>query len=1095
MNKLNIYKASAGSGKTHTLTEEFLNLAILYPDNFRRILAVTFTNKAAEEMKMRILEALNDMVNKGSSANFYSVFQDAFPKSNEAGLLKKARVVRDNILHNYSFFSINTIDSFVQKVIRAFTFEIGVQSGYRIELDTDKVVNELTELLSKAIDSNKYLKDWLIRFAHYKIDDGKNWDFRAEIKELAKEIFKEQFQALETDNKNNKDEDFIKILDYYDELLKIKNSFESEMKKFSKQAEKIMEQHSVKEANLGRTFSTIRNYLLKTLKEESNDKYELKVTVLKIIDNEEFWSAKTANASIKDTVSTVFPELNSIIKQVLQKIETDMPAYLSANNILSNFHAFGILTNLAELLPEYREENNLLLISDTTRILKELIGGNDAPFIYEKIGNKYRHLLIDEFQDTSGFQWANFKPLIQNSLAENNANLIVGDIKQSIYRWRGGDWRLLLNQVEHEIGKGYIATKTLDTNWRSKKNIVDFNNFVFHHAAKVSQQIFNTKLEVLSNNELESFGNNIKDVITSSYSDTYQHMPKGKENSGGRVAIEFIEKEGRSKKDYREKVLEKLPETIEDLLSNGKYNAGDLAILVRTNRDGKEVAEALLDFMSSGKASVQYPILSSESLFLINSFAIRIIINALYYIHNPQDRLHLMALTAELIKSDSGKGFQHNDFRKEKPNNNTEIIPERFFADINKLKKQNLFEICESLIDVFDLKTRSNQIPYIQSFQELLKEFITGEIVDLEHFLKWWDEKGKNKSVMLSEQDDSLKIMTIHKSKGLAFGVVIIPFFDWDLEKQALVKSIIWAKPQTEPFNKFEIVPLVYRKSLSKSTFKKEYYEETLYTYMDAMNMMYVAFTRPKRELLIFAPYEPKPKEIKTVSELLQKLVSDKVFDTDDEKYISIPDFYDATENIFELKADKEKEMTENENDDSAQVFELDEYPVTDWTQKLNILHHAEDFFIKSIEYIEEKVNYGSLMHEIFAKIKTPKDIDEAVNSQYYDGKISSKELQFLKDKILSIIKEDKVTDWFSDKWTVKNEDAILDNKGNLKIPDRVLISKNKTIVIDFKFGEAHKEHHEQVAGYMQLLKEMDYPNIEGYLYYAEHNNIEEVMM
>lgn len=1094
MNKLNIYKASAGSGKTHTLTEEFLNLAVLYPDNFRRVLAVTFTNKAAEEMKMRILVALNDMVNKGSGAAFYSVFQVAFPKSDELGLVKKARLVRNNILHNYSFFSINTIDSFVQKVIRAFTFEIGVQSGYRIELDTDKVVNELTELLSKAIDSNKHLKDWLIRFAHYKIDDGKSWDFRAEIKELAKEIFKEQFQALETGNKEDKEDDFVKILDYYKELLKIKNGFESEMKNFSKKARIILEQHSATEINLGRSFSTIRNYLLKTLKDESDDKYEAKTTVFNAVDNEDAWTTKTAKAEIKDKVSGLFPGLNNILKMVLRKLEADMPAYLSANNILSNFHAFGILTNLAELLPQYREENNLLLISDTTRILKELIGGNDAPFIYEKIGNKYRHLLIDEFQDTSGFQWANFKPLIQNSLAENNANLIVGDIKQSIYRWRGGDWRLLLNQVEKEIGAGYIETRTLDTNWRSKKNIVDFNNFVFYHAAKVSQQIFNSKLENLSREEFENFGNDIKDIIINSYSDTYQKLPEGKDNAGGRVKIEFIEKEGRSKKDYHEKVLEKLPKTIEGLLLPGKYKAGDLAILVRTNREGKEVAETLLGYMSSGEADVQYPVRSSESLFLSNSFAIRTIINALYYIHNPNDRLHLMALRAELIKSNSNKSFGHEMFAKGKQQKDMEIIPARFFELVDGLKKQNLFEICEQLIDLFALKTQIKQIPYIQSFQELLKEFITGEMVDLEHFLLWWDEKGKTKSVMLSEQDDSLKIMTIHKSKGLAFGVVIIPFFDWSLEKQAIVKSIIWAKPQTKPFNKFKIVPLVYRKSLSKSVFKKEYYEETLYTYMDAMNMMYVAFTRPKKELIIFAPFEPKPKDIKTVSDLLQKLVSDKAYAVDDKKYLQIPSFYDEEGNVFELKTGEELKTDEQENDEPVNTFELDEYPVTAWTEKLNVLHHAKDFFIESIKYIEEKVNYGILMHEVFAKIKTSKDIDEALNSQYYDGKINSKELQLLKDKILKILKNDKVSDWFTDEWTVKNEDAILDKQGNLKIPDRVLIGKDKTIVIDFKFGEAYKEHHEQVAGYMKLLQEMDYPKVEGFLYYAGHDRVEEVV-
>jgi len=1095
MNKLNIYKASAGSGKTHTLTEEFLKLAILYPENFKRILAVTFTNKAAEEMKQRILTSLNELVTYGKKASFYLVFRNSFPKLDEIDLIKKASHVRDNILHNYSFFSISTIDSFVQKVIRAFTFEIGVQSGYRIELDTEKVINELTELLANAIDSNKNLKDWLIRFAHYKIDLGKNWDFRTEIKELAKEIFKEQFQALETGKQNIENESFTKIVDYYHELLKLKAGFESTMQDLSFQARRIYDKHNAVDAGLGRNFTTIRNYLLKTIKEKTDDKYEPVQTVQNAVDNKDVWYAKSAKNDVKQRILETYPELNDILKKVIKNLETDFAVYLSANNILSNFHAFGILTNLAELLPEYRKENNLLLISDTTCILKELIAGNDAPFIYEKIGNRYKHLLIDEFQDTSGFQWENFKPLIQNSLAEANANLIVGDIKQSIYRWRGGDWRLLLNQVEKEIGNEYINKKTLETNWRSKKNIIDFNNYIFNNAAEISQDIFNEKLNSLSQDELNNFGSDIKETITNSYKDTFQQNPEKVNNLGGRVLVKFFESEGRSRTQYREKVIEKLPQTIEDLLINKKYKAGDIAILVRTNREGKDIAETLLNYISTDDVRVKYPIISSESLFLINSFAIRILVNALYYVNNQKDKLHLLALTAELLKSKNPeKDIQHSDFSEENIQQESKIIPQGFFEKIDFLKKQNIYEICENLIDIFQLKNLSDQIPYIQTFQEFVKEFGNNELADLEYLLNWWEEKGKTSSVLLSDQDDSLKIMTVHKSKGLAFGVVILPFFDWGLEKTALSKNIIWAKPKTTPFNKFEIVPLVYRKSLAKSTFSKEYYEETLYTYMDAMNMMYVAFTRPKEELIIYAPDESKQNEIKSVSGLLQKLLSGKVFITDNSNYKPIPNFYDISTNVFELKSpDENSKDKEYKKSVKSKTFELKEYPVTNWNQKLNILHHAKDFFIESIKYIEEKVNYGNLMHEIFSKIKTKEDIEIVVNSQYYDGKLSSEEQKWLIRKVKSIVENKEVSGWFSDKWIIKNEETILNTDGERRIPDRVLFSKTETVVIDFKFGEKRKEHINQVKEYIDLLQKMNYPDVKGYLFYAEKNIVEEV--
>ena len=1091
MSKLSIYKASAGSGKTHTLTEEFLKLAIVFPDNFRHILAVTFTNKAAEEMKVRILGALNDLVSYGKDAGFYPVFAETFPEASEIELLKRARLVRDNILHNYSFFSINTIDSFVQKVIRAFTFEIGVQSGYRIELDTDKVVDELTELLSESTDTNKYLKDWLINFAHHKIDEGKNWDFRGEIKELAKEIFKEQFQALEPDDKEEGNKEFVKILEYYKDLQKIKNTFTAKLQDISAKAKSILEKHDALEADLGGNFKLIRNYLLKTIVEKQDKELLPGKKVSTALNHEERWYAQKASAAVKNALIALYAQLNPLLNEAIQYIENELPEFISANNILSNFHAFGILTSLAELLPGYRNEHNLLLISDTTRILKELIAGNDAPFIYEKIGNKFHHLLIDEFQDTSGFQWENFKPLIKNSLSENHDNLIVGDVKQSIYRWRGGDWRLLLNKVEQEIGTSYIEDKNLDTNWRSKKNIIDFNNYIFKNAARICQNIFNVKLSSLPEEDLIDFGKELSEIILNSYKDTYQKLPENKDKKGGRVRVEFIETQGSSTSEYKEEVLEKLPVSIEKLITENNYNAGDIAILVRTNRQGKEVAELLLDYMSSPGAKVQYPIISSESLFLGNSFAVRILINALYYVNNQEDDLHLKALASEIIRYVKSSTVQHGNLG-DKAIVEKDIIPKRFFDELENLKKNNLFQICEQLIDIFDLKHIQDQNAYIQTFQESVKEFSNNELADMEHFLKWWEEKGKSNSVLLSDQDSSLKIMTIHKSKGLAFGVVVLPFFDWSLSKSNFSRTIIWTNPQKPPFNRFETVPLVYNSNLGLSTFKREYYEETLYTIMDALNMMYVAFTRPKEELLIFAPYNTKMKEPKNVADLLQNLLTDKMNVTDESGYIPVPDFFDKEEKVLDIsEAYQNKKLSKDDTDKND--FSLNEYPVTDWTKKLNILHHAEDFFIQSIKYIEDKVNYGLLMHEIFARIKTADDIDFVLNEQYYEGKINSKELLQIKEKVQAIVSDEQVAGWFSDKWVVKNEDAILGEDGSLNIPDRVLISENKTIVIDFKFGEAYPEHHEQVQKYMQLLQKMNYPAVEGYLYYAQTNKVEQV--
>ena len=1042
-------------------------------------------------MKVRILKALNDLADKKSNADFFSVISKLFPTLSEIEIIKKATAVRNNILHNYSFFSINTIDSFVQKVIRAFTYEIGVQSGYRIELDTEKVVDELTELLSDETNTNTFLRNWLIRFAHYKIDEGKNWDFRAEIKELAKEIFKEQFQALEPENKmTEKDNEFVRIQDYYRELQIIKQNFKTKLEHIAKQSREILIQHDALNADLRNNFKVIRNFLLKKILEKIDDKTLSGKTVNAALDNLEKWYPKSASQADKNKISELFVLLNPLLKEAINHIQNNRAEYFSADNILSNFHAFGILTTLADLLPEYRQENNLLLISDTNRILKELVSGNDAPFIYEKIGNKYQNLLIDEFQDTSGFQWENFKPLIINSLSENNTNLIVGDIKQSIYRWRGGNWRLLLKGVENDIGTDYINKETLDTNWRSRKNIVDFNNYIFKNAAQACQNIFNAKLSELDENDLIDFGKELSGIILNSYQDTYQKLPDNSNKKGGRVHLSFIEKEKKTKEEIKEAIFEKLPQTVEDLILEKKYNPGDIAILVRTNRQGKDVAENLLHFMSSDQARTQYSIISSEALFLGNSYALRILINALYFINNEDDNLHLSALASEIVKYLENKKPEHRHFIYKKQ---YEFIPQRFFDEIEHLKKSNLYEICEKLIDIFGLKTIKDQNPYLQTFQEAVKDYTTNETADLTHFLQWWEERGKTNSVLLSDQDSSVKIMTIHKSKGLAFGVVILPFFDWELGKSGFSKTILWTHPEKAPFNRFKVIPLVYSKTLSMSTFKRQYYEETLYSFMDALNMMYVAFTRPKDELIVFAPYNNKLAEPKNVAELMQLLLTDKTNIHDDAKYVAIPEYFNDEEKVLNLSTDAKIKAIKSDKEADNQNFELDEYPVTDWTKKLNILHHAEDFFIQSIKYIEDKVNYGNLMHEIFARIRTPQDIDYVLNEQYYQGKINSKELDDIRLKITDMIAKPQVADWFSDKWKVKNEDAILDTDGSIKIPDRVLIGKNETLVIDFKFGEPYPEHHEQVGKYMQLLQKMNYPAVKAYLYYAEKDKVVQV--
>lgn len=1090
MSTLKIYKASAGSGKTHSLTEEYLSLAAQYPDNFKRVLAVTFTNKAAEEMKQRILESLNEIISEGEKADFYHVFKSLDTRANESEIIEKTKKVRDSILHNYSYFSLSTIDSFVQKVIKSFTYEIGIESGYRIELDTQKVLSDITEMLYKQIDTDKNLREWLIHFANYKMDEGKNWDFRSEINKLAREIFKEQFQTFD---ENENEDEFEQLLTYFNQLHQLKKEFEEQMSQIGGEASAALLNQKVEDGALGNKMKLLAAYLTHKITEPQNqDDYLPNATVLGLVDDLESWSNKTAKADIKATIENLFYKLNPLLNKVLNLLNKDFKFYLGAINILSAFHAFGILRKLAALLPEYRSRNNLLLISDTTRILKEIIAGNDAPFIYEKIGNRYQHVLIDEFQDTSGFQWQNFKPLVQNSLAEGKTNLIVGDIKQSIYRWRGGDWSLLLSKVDEEIGSNYIEHKTLETNWRSKKNILDFNNAFFKIAADSLQQLFDNELNAsIQKIDDPDFDKQFKQVISRAYIDTYQKLPEQPGKKGGRVKIKFYKKKGIGK-EWQQEVARDLPETIEQLLEQKNYQPGDLAILVRKNSEGRQVANLLLDYQNTKPDAKKYQIISSESLMLINSPIVQIIINAMHYLANPIDKIHLNALVVTYNQTfNEDKGIDNDHFVDEKKIENQELLPASFFSNLEKLRRSTLYEITEELCRIFSLNELKGQLAYLQTFQDIVADFGQNEAIDLGAFLEWWEEKGKLNSVQLSDQQDALKILSIHKSKGLAFKVVIIPYCDWDLKPSSFQDTIIWTNSSVPPFDQLKRFPLIYRKYLVNSIFYKEYYEELLYALIDGLNMLYVAFTRSREELIVMAPVK-ETRGIGSVADLLINAVSLPI---EYEGLTNLNNYFHANEDLFELKKDYNdfdgdkfvKKITEKPS------FSIENYPTGDWHTKINIQHNADDFFIKSLEYIENKVNYGTLMHELFSRIRNDKEIPVIVDEFYYAGKITSDERKSLEEKINEMISRPAVADWFSDRWEVKTEDAILDISGKIRIPDRVLIRPGETIVIDFKFGEYYHESIDQVKEYIELLKKMDYPNVKGYVYYAEKNRVDEV--
>ncbi|MBN2662103.1 MAG: UvrD-helicase domain-containing protein [Bacteroidales bacterium] len=1064
---LNIYKASAGSGKTHTLTKDFIFLSFNEPSRFMSILAVTFTNKAAGEMKERIISELAILSTKPLKSAFFDDIKNHF-KLTESQISNKARKNLTKILHNYTFFNISTIDSFVQKVIRAFAFELQIPNSYALELDSEKVATELTDELILGLDENENLQKWLIQYANEKISEGKNWDFRDSIMNFSKQLFKEDFYNI-FDELNISDEEFSSKMN---EILKICysliNLYEKDFNALIEKGVKIIEKSGINNVK-GQKINYLCNFFLKN----SDYSVILNNTLQKAFDEDDWWS-KSTKEDLKSQWRNTLDALSAVLEELINLEQTKGKEYFSALNIKTNIFNFGVLNNLSNLLPEYREKNNSLLISDITLLLKKIIGNNEAPFVYEKIGNKFKNIMIDEFQDTSGFQWHNFKPLILNSLAFDYYNLIVGDVKQSIYRWRSGDWRLLHSKIKEEIGKSYISEVTLDTNWRSKKEIVQFNNAVFQVLPKILKQ------KIVADNVLNAEFTEMTNVITEAYKDTVQKIAP-KHNTGGFVKIQFY-----NNVEWKETVDQEIICLLTQLLE--KYSPGDIGILVRTNGDANRIMKLLLKHISELTDDKKFNVISAESLLLSNSLAIKILIDVLKFIVMPENYILLIEI---ILHNNRLQKLPVDDklFFIKNLDEAKDFLPEEFIEQFNNFIHLSLFELVEKLLIIFNLNNFETEIPFIRSFQEIISDYINNAGSDIAGFLNFWDNNSHKLSVQLSDQKNAVQIMTVHKSKGLAFGVVIMPYIDWNLNPKA--STVLWANTTNTPFNQFPFLPINYNSDLSKSNFQQNYIEETIYSYMDNLNMLYVSFTRAKERIYAFAKSSKSNTNNSISDNLLNTFVDYGKYENNNIS-LKLNNYWDKLYSVFQIGDENivycEAKIGEFKN------FVSNSYPSNDWTKNIAIIAHAEDLIAETVEVRRNAMKYGIMMHGILSSLVTKNDVNKIVDDMKLVGKITDSDAQDIIKLIIELFENEQFAEWFNPKWEVFSEKEILTKYGATKIPDRVIANDSEIIVIDYKFGSERPEHKKQIKEYVYLLKDIyQDKKVSGFLLYAEEKLIKEV--
>ena len=1051
-------------------------MAIKDPNLFNKILAVTFTNKATKEMKERILSFLVLLANKKDNELLHQVKNKT--ELSEKTIASHAQIVIGKILHQYSQFSISTIDAFFQKIVKSFAKELGLLGNYKVEIDQDKIKQELIDQIIDELGGDKELTNWLVDFSFTKVDDNKSWNIRPQIESLANEVFKESFRLREEDISEIKRADFKNFLG---KVRALKAQFEKTMKSKAHEAIELIDAHGLSVDDFSNKSSGPAGYFYRII--NKND-FEPKARVQSCIENPEKWSTKT---SLKKQ------EIQQVVEAGLQRLTISMvehytahiQEYTTAVEVLRNFYVFGILTQIIQKLKVYRHEHDVMLISDVPVFLKGIIAETDAPFIYEKTGAWYQHYLIDEFQDTSGFQWQNFMPLIKNGLSQGYKSLLVGDGKQSIYRWRGGDWKLILHQVKEDLHTWRPIENKLNTNWRSARKIIEFNNEVFTFLPSLLSNEFNTTIEALTlpdgeKSRLLSMATDVEGL----YEDVLQKvMKKNLEPSKGLIEINAHQKEADT--NWKVSVLEELPKVVERL-QNAGYEARDIAVLVRKSDEGKQVIEELIKYKSSvdAKEGICYDAISNESLFLGNASVIRLLINTIKYALNPEDKIAFAEICYNFQYISGGEAIESDDLQFILDG---KFLPESFLKELEFLIRKPVYEMVESIIQVFHLDQELH-IGYLQAFQDVVMEYFSSESKDLNDFLSWWEEKGRRKSIQIPDSVNAIRVMTIHKSKGLEFKAVLVPFCNWKLDHDAKKDTILWCKTDAQPFGEIGYMPLKYNRKLGESFFTSDYFEEMIKAHIDNLNLLYVALTRAEEFLMINCP--PASKDLNNAGDLVIKSI-EKIRQLLDEEFsqVAISD----TDAIKKYTIGSLIEV-QSETDTKNPPLRSSRYESSDWRDKIAVRKKGSFIFDSDALEKKAKINYGLLVHEILAGIVNEKEADVLIEKYYIEGQISSEDRITITDQLNRLFSNPKVRGWFNTDWVVKTEIPIITKDETPKRPDRVLLHGKNAIVIDFKTGLEKPIDKKQILEYKQLLNEMGYQNAEAYLLYIALNKVIKVV-
>ena len=961
---VSVVKASAGSGKTYRLTHDYIDLLLAGDAQaYKHILAVTFTNKATDEMKSRVIDALYQL-----------------SRSDD----RRAPLAADRLkrmLHDYSCFSVSTIDKFFQTVMRSFAREIGQYASYRVELDTDAVLAQVVDLLIASIEDPAHdsLLNWLKDYSFDRVEQGDGWNIAPSLKQMAKQFLDESFllQLRQAGSGTDVLGDKASLKAFLKKLDGIIAAYEQEAVAIGQEGLRLLAAHGC----MG------DDYFRK--------KPGRSTTVF------QKWAAGQTDAGITyvsevDTAIERFPEpaaLATMFDRIRAHLGEPLKLRNTARLVRKNLYLLGIYSDLQRILDDYLRENNVVLLQLSTDLLSRIIADDDTPFVYEKIGNRYEHLMLDEAQDTSLMQWHNFRPLFRESQASGGCNLVVGDIKQSIYRWRGSDWRLMRDYLFRDLSSGKLRSETLVENWRSGKALIDFNNDVFSRIGSV----------LSADPDRERIAAEVQQI----YDDCIQQQPAAHRNDPpGFVRLAFLPKTA-GETSWQEAALQRMIADIGALLAEG-YAYKDITILVRKNKEGAAAAAALLEAGIS--------VLTEDSLQIGSAPCIAQLLSLLGWLVDPDDPVNEL---------------QSRELRDNLP----------------ELQAGSLYETCEQLLGCGILSHSEQDLPFIHAFLDAVLAFQEKYGSSLRAFMNWWEEAGYKNSICAPDGQNAVRVMTIHKAKGLSLDAVIIPFCTEPYTRPNRLQPTLWCRCPAA-LDGPALIPIKASLSLKNSYFEEDYEAERTLTHIDVINNWYVAFTRARSRLLIYVPLPNPPAKGKTlapsgIDHTLYLLLRDRL-DTDGV-------FSDGVREPF-VRQEDDASLT----DDPQPAFTASSHRDT----RLRLSLHGDDYFSQEKSARQQ----GIEQHGEMARVEVDPELELRSGGRH----------------------------WFDGSFRVLNEAAIVTADGEIYRPDRVLISPtgDRVVVIDYKFGAPHSAHHRQVRNYVSLMREMGYPAVEGWLWYVTTGEI-----